>query len=127
MKAYPPEIRAKAEAMLLQGDTPKYVGEQLSIPEGSVKNWQRALKKSDLIPAAVDTVPRSTLERLGDLVMSDLETGLETSKILKQLVRNERWLGRQSAHDVAILIGVIEDKNIRKLEAIERAGGSGDE
>lgn len=107
--------------MLLAGESPGAVARILGLPEGTVKNWARALKQSGLVAAAVDTVAPQALEELGDLVMRNLRAGLASSEALKKLAMDRVWQMRQPADQVAKLIDTIDTKNIRLIEAMERA------
>lgn len=39
--AHSEQIKARALAMLLTGDSPRYVAAQLSLPRSTVRRWQR--------------------------------------------------------------------------------------
>jgi hypothetical protein len=57
-----------------------------------------------------------------------LETSLTCANTLaKKAASNQKWFAQQSAEGIAVLYGVLSDKAIRILEAIEPAEEANDE
>lgn len=109
---YTEETRAAVMAALLTGQSISHVAGKYNIPVGTVKRWSAAAK-SDLQP--VRTEKR---ERIGDLIIDNVEAELETTKQMQNVFRDETWLKKQSASELAVLYGVIKDKTFRVLEAL---------
>ena len=61
--AHSEHIKAQALAMLLTGDSPRYVAAQLSLPRSTVRRWQR--EAYGLLRDAVDPEPGGMLQAIG--------------------------------------------------------------
>lgn len=110
------ETKAAVMAALLAGQSITDVASEYSLPVGTVKTWAASNKRRD-----VANVEPQKRERIGQLLMEYLEANLETLKTQTVVFRDEKWLLKQSASDVAVLHGVITDKAIRLLEAFGKA------
>jgi transposase-like protein len=105
------ETKAAVMAALLAGQSVSEAARQYSIPKGTVSDWKRQ--------AVGQTVtPTQKRERIGELVLAYLSTALETLEAQARMFKNEEWLKKQNAADVAVLHGVVTDKSIRLLEAL---------
>lgn len=105
------ETKAKACAMLLAGESVTTVCANLGVPERTVYDWANGLGGIDALRSG----------RLDDLLYSCLSENLTTLAAQSRFARDEQWLKKQKANAVAILFGVISDKTIHILSAIERA------
>ena len=85
------------------------------IPPGPDKMWRR--NSRDLHP--VD--PQKGRE-IGELVLEYLRENLITLRVQVEHFRDPKWLSRQDASELAVLHGVVTDKAIRLLEAIDSGG-----
>lgn len=108
---YPDEVKAAVMAALLTGQSISYVANEYNIPEGTVKGWSRSLR--GVRPDATEKK-----ERIGGLVIDNLEAELSTLIAMQHVFRDKEWLKKQSASELAVLYGVIKDKAIRVLEAL---------
>ena len=115
MAKYSDETKAAVMAALLQGQSINQVAKDWDIPEGTIKYWKGKAK------ASVGNVDPQKKE-IGDLLVSYLLTSLETLEAQVRMFKNEDWLRKQNAADVAVLHGVITDKAIRLLEALAQQG-----
>lgn len=74
-------------------------------------------------------IPTDVLEKMddervaliSDLIMTQLEVGVEASISIAMQAQNEDWRDRQTAQHLATFYGVVTDKSIRLLEASEAA------
>ena len=114
MSDYSDQIKAQALAALLAGQTPAQVSALFGIPVGTLRSW----KSRQLRGEGVATVATEKRERIGALLLEYLEINLETLKVQQIAFRNEEWLIKQSASEVAVLHGVSFDKAIRLLEGL---------
>lgn len=112
---YSEETKAAVMAALLSGQSITQVAKDYDIPKGTVSGWKH---KS----AEVAEVTTQKKERIGDLLVSYLSTSLETLEAQARMFKNEEWLKKQNAADVAVLHGVVTDKAIRLLEALAQQG-----
>lgn len=108
-------VRPKAYALLLQGHTPSYVAEEVGVSVDTVKYWKKTLMPT--ITASMREEWAQEIER--NLYRTILMAQLAMMKQL-EVMSDEEWIRKQTAHDLAILHGVTHDKGIRLLEATTR-------
>lgn len=118
MTEYSEHIKAQALAALLAGQSPAQVAATFGIPVGTLKSWKSRQRNGD----GVATVATEKKERIGDLLLDYLEEGLTTLREQVKVFRDADWLKKQSASELAVLHGVIADKQVRLLEALADAG-----
>lgn len=99
-------------AALLSGQAMTAVAREYNIPTGTVRYWKNKATRT------VEGVDTQKKERIGELLVSYLSTSLETLEAQARMFKNETWLAKQNAADVAVLHGVVTDKAIRLLEAL---------
>lgn len=106
--------KAAVMAALLTGQSINYVAKEYKIPRGTVASWSRELQRDH-------TVSYEKRERIGDLIIDNVEAELVTMIAMQNVFTDEKWLRKQRASELAVLYGVIKDKNIRVLEALPEA------
>lgn len=111
---YSEQIKAQALAALLAGQAPSEVARTFGIPTGTLKSW----KSRQLNGESVATVATDVRERIGLLLLTYLEETLVTLTAQQKAFRNETWLLKQSAAEVATLHGISVDKAVRLLEGL---------
>ena len=114
MTEYSDALKAQAMAALLAGQTPSHVAATLGIPVGTLRSWKSRQRHGD----SVATVATDKKERIGELLTEYLVEGLETLREQVKVFRDAAWLKTQPASELAVLHGVIADKQIRLLEAL---------
>jgi transposase-like protein len=107
-KGYNDETKAAVMAALLSGQSVNQVSKEYSIPKATVSRW-----KNGGVPSY-----GTQKKEIGALLVSYLSTSLETLEAQARMFKNEEWLKKQNAADVAVLHGVVTDKAIRLLEAL---------
>lgn len=117
-QSYSDETKAAAVAALLAGQSISSVAKEYKIPKGTVAAWKARENPSDL-----HTEKR---ERIGSLLIEYLETNLKALKKQAEVFSDEAWLKKQSASDAAVLHGVMTDKAVRLLEALEPNADAGE-
>jgi transposase-like protein len=110
-REYTEETKAAVMAALLAGQSINHVANEYKIPRGTVASWSRNLPRNQ-------TVSIEKRERIGDLIIDNLEAELETTIAMQNVFTDEKWLRRQRASELAVLYGVIKDKTMRVLEAL---------
>lgn len=110
-------IKAAAFAALLAGQSISSVAEQYNIPRGTVANWASKARHPERHPDSEDARIMKR-ERIGELILDNLEAMLETTKEMVNVVKDREWLTRYSPSEVAVLFGVISDKTYRILQAL---------
>lgn len=128
MTEYSEQIKAQVMAALM-AEGPSAVAARFHVPLGTVKRWN-AERTALMRPLEGDVLERidpdrsAKKARIASLVIEHMESNLETLKHLSTWVRtHDDWLHKQSAGDVAILIGVVSDKTYRLLEAMVTTEG----
>lgn len=111
-REYSDETKAQVMAALLAGQSVNEVAERYRIPAGTVKSWRR--NSREFHPAD----PQKGAE-IGDLLLGYLRENLVTLKAQVEHFRDPKWLSRQGASELAVLHGVVTDKAIRLLEALD--------
>ena len=105
-------------AALLEGQSPAFVAREYSIPVGTVKGWK---SKSKSVPE----VPTQKKEEIGDLLLGYLQDNLRALRKQTELFSDLNWLRKQDAAELGTLHGIMTDKSIRLIEALNHAGQSG--
>lgn len=103
-------VVARAVAMLVAGSAVAEVAQKLDIPQRTVSEWK------DLVPAEFARIrPKKEIvhDLLSEYLVETIKTNLEQLKIF----RDEKWVRRQSAGELATLHGVLFDKFVRFFEA----------
>lgn len=108
---YDEATKAAVMAALLMGQSINYVAKEYKIPRGTVATWSRNLQRDH----SVSTEKR---ERIGNLIIDNVEAELSTMIAMQNVFTDEKWLRKQRASELAVLYGVIKDKNMRVLEAL---------
>jgi transposase-like protein len=89
------------------------VARDLGLPESSIRNWKRTLT-----PEQIAEINARKGQRLDDLVFDYLQENLTTLRAQSKLLRDESYVTKQPASEMATLHGVMADKTIRLLEAV---------
>jgi transposase-like protein len=119
---YSDQIKAQALAALLAGQALSDVSRAFGVPTGTLKSW----KSRQLRGESVATVATDARERIGMLLLEYLETTLETMKAQQVVFRDEEWLRKQSAAEVATLHGTTLTGAVRLLEGLADQGDESD-
>jgi transposase-like protein len=117
-REYSDEIKAQVMAALLAGQSVSAVAREYSLPKGTVSSWRKAALR-ELDGGAVENESTQKGSELGDLVLAYLRENLITLRAQAVHFRDPKWLSRQDASELAVLHGVVTDKAIRLLEAID--------
>ena len=117
-KAPSPETKAAVLAALLEGQAASKVAKDYSLPEGTVRSW-RSRMRNDATP--LRTVATEKRDEIGPLLLEYLHENLTTLRAQAVFFRDTKWLEKQDAADLAVLHGVVTDKTVRLLEALNNA------
>lgn len=116
--SHPSDVRAAVMAALLSGQGVTETAEKFGLPVDTVKSWRRRFRMG--APDAPDApVKRSDI---AGLVFAYLDETLTTLAAQQRFFRNEDWLAKQPANELAVLHGVSCDKAVRLLEALQTSG-----
>ncbi len=105
---YSPETRAAVMAALLAGQGVSEVAREYRVSESTVSRWKKVARKE-----------AGFSEDVGGLLLSYLAANLTTLKAQAEVFRDPKWLRTQEAGALAVLHGVLTDKAVRLLEALE--------
>jgi len=117
-RAHAKEVKAAVLAALLAGQDIETVAKHYKLPIGTVKGWKSKQRGEQ----PISTTPAQKAD-VGELLLDYLREGLATLKLQQTtLFRNDAWLMKQGASEMAVLHGVIADKCVRLLEAMSGEG-----
>lgn len=111
-REYDEATKAAVMAALLAGQSVSVVASEYKIPLGTVKRWSASAKEM------LEPVRSAKKERIGELVLDNLEASLLFTKSMADVLNDEKWLKKQRASEIAVLYGVVQDKTYRVLEAL---------
>jgi hypothetical protein len=114
---YDPATKAAALAALMAGQGVGEVARQYHLPAGTVKSWLSRMRHGPSV-AEVATRDRQTI---GELLTGYLTETLEALRKQSAIFGDPVWLKQQTAADAAVLHGVMTDKAVRLLEALNGA------
>lgn len=117
MTTYSEDTKAQVMAALLAGQSVSAVARQYSIPRTTILRWRD-------MSEPVASVTDSKKGELGELIFDYLRKVLNTLAIQAEQFGDTQWLKKQPASEVAVLHGVLTDKAIRILEALETDEGA---
>lgn len=118
---YPPETRAAVLAAVASGQSVNSIAKQYGISHAAIRRWRD-------IALAPPIGAQQKKQAIGEQVYGLLEDSIETLRVQVRAMRDEEWIKKQSAADLAILHGVLHDKARNVLAAFRpTAEGAGDE
>jgi transposase-like protein len=117
MAKYSNETKAAVIAALLEGQSQAFVAQEYKVPRSTIQGWKKAHDEQ----VAGNSGPK---KEIGTLLLEYLETNLNTLRVQAQFFTDESWLRKQDAAALATLHGVMTDKAVRLLEAMERNAGN---
>lgn len=115
---YSDETKAAVIAALLEGQSVSKVAKDYNIPAGTVKSWKHREENGN-----GESVARVATEKIemATLVIELLESHLQAAKQIALTITDPQYIRKQDASSIAVLLGVINDKAFRMLEALGRA------
>jgi transposase-like protein len=114
--SYSVETKAAVLAALLEGQSVANVAKDYKMPLGTVSSWKNRQEKSLDNPAEFATQKKS----IGEQVFKLCEEHIKAATEIAKAVQDPEYIRSQQASDVAVLLGVINDKVFRILEAFDR-------
>lgn len=115
-KAHTEETKAAVLAALLEGQSLSQVARDWRLPKSTVARWKAECS---------GTVGPEKQAEIGELLLGYLRENITTLRAQAEKFRDSQWLDKQPAAEVAVLHGVLADKAVRLLEALEPAEGPG--
>lgn len=115
-REYDEQTKAAVMAALLTGQSVYAAAKDFRIPVGTVKRWSADAKEK------LQPVRNQKEERIGDLIIDNVEAALETTREILNVIKDPKWLRRQEASQIGVLYGIIQDKTYRILEALPDSG-----
>jgi len=112
------DTKAQVMAALLAGQSVSAVARQYHIGRSTISAWRTAGGLDGSTP--VDQLKKA---ELGDLIADYLREVLTTLSVQARHFRDETWLAKQPASESAVLHGVLTDKALRLLEALDTGQG----
>lgn len=114
-----PETKGKALADLATGMGVRAVARTYGLSQGTVSKWAAGVRTS--VSTVVETMETIKKMSLPELCAEYLHASLEAQIAQARLFADPEWLHKQSAHDLAVLHGIHNDKVVRLLYAFRPA------
>ncbi len=108
------ETKAQVMAALLAGQSVNSVARDYKISKATVIAWRNAAGLNGSTPVQ----PQKKAE-IGDLIANYLRNVLRTLSVQAEQFSDKSWLAKQPGSEAAVLHGVLADKAIRILEALD--------
>ncbi len=114
-KAKDDSTRAAVLGALLEGQGVSQIARDMKLAKSTVSRY-----KNDLLPEQLEQVGTEKKDKITALIESHLETSLTcANELATKAATNKAWFNKQSAEGIAVLYGVLSDKAIRILEALD--------
>ena len=113
-RRWPKETKALIQSEFLLGKSESFLAKEHAIPLATVSYWVRNIPKKDL-----EELVRKNRTNYAELLLSCVECGAETFKIICESAREKSYLQKQEIGQVAVFTGVIADTVFNILEAME--------
>lgn len=122
-KEYDPEVKAAVLAALLAGQSVNSVAREYKIPKGTVSGWQsREGETLDGVRRdAVNQANGGGGSEVGGLLLDYLGANLRTLKNQAEVMGEKEYLRDKPIENVALAHGILVDKAVRLIEALNRA------
>jgi len=117
-KKHSDEVRAQVMASLLAGQGVNEVAAEYNLPDSTVSDLKRELEQQ------FGELRNKKGAEIEELLFGYLKSNLTALKAQSDVASEREYIFKQSASDLAVLHGVMADKSVRLLEAIERARGA---
>ena len=111
--AHSPEVKAAVLAALMTGQSVNAAAAEYHLSKSTIAQWRDEPR---------EPVRTQKGAEFGELVADYLRESLITLKTQVVSFRDVAWLLKQPASELAVLHGVVADKTIRILSAIEPEG-----
>jgi transposase-like protein len=120
---YSEQIKAQALAAMLAGQAPSDVARAFGIPVGTLHSWKSRQRHGE----SLASLASDSRARIGVLLLDYLQAALETLGRHQVAFRNEEWIHKQSAAEIAVLHRETLAGAIRLLEGLaDQDDGSAD-
>lgn len=110
------EVQAQVMAALLAGQGVTEVSEQYNLPDSTVSDLRKRVDEE-----FGNLRNKNRGAQIENLLFDYLTANLTALKKQAEAVSENEYIQRQPAGEIAVLHGVMADKSVRLLEAIERA------
>ena len=115
---YDEETKAMAIVEMLKGNSASYVSDKFNIPEGTLFAWRSEYGLANIKDTSLASQKKI---EIGNLLMALLKQELVTLEAIAKAASDPVWLAKQRADSLAVFFGVMHDKNIKKIEALNGA------
>lgn len=103
-------------AALMDGFSVREIEQKFGVSKSTAAAWS---KEAEAL-TSVRTLPDTKKEQIQGLLIDLFVAKLKSQISLAEHAGDKDWLKKQDAHQVAMLLGVSDDKLIRMLEKYER-------
>jgi transposase-like protein len=111
MQSHTPETKAAVLADVVAGESVAAVARKYGIGRNTIRVWTAEL--GDHGSSAI----QQKKEAIGEKVYGLVEDNVETLRKIAKHAQKDEWLDKQTANDLAVFMGVMQDKTVRLLSA----------
>jgi transposase-like protein len=124
-RTYPAEVKAQAIVQWKAGASLNQLAAQTGAPKSTVRRWLAGHVRTPRVSKRTETNGLPSTEELDRLAWREVVGNFDALESLRQLIAEPHFRAGEGPNPrgVAVLFGVISDKQIRFLAAL-RAGGS---
>jgi len=119
---YSEEVHAACVAALLAGQDITAVAGEYNVPEPTLRSWKHRARRDGADPI----VPETDRTEIGQLLIAYMKDVIAAMRKQTVVFGDEEYLRKQPAGELGVVHGILADKTIRLLEALE-AGTEADE
>lgn len=113
------EVKAQIVAAILEGQGVNEVADKYKVSNATVSRLKKALEED------VSDVTKDCNEKnkpIADLVIAHLKASLNAASNIANIANQPDWLSKQDAAELGAFYGILSDKAVRILEALEASG-----
>ena len=115
-KPHSTDTKAQAKALLLAGESVMEVSRQLELPNQTVSDIKASLTDKEF---GILRAKKGSL--IEELVTDYLAANLRALRAQAEIAGERAYIQKQPAGELSLLHGVMSDKSVRLLEALQRA------
>ena len=105
--AHSKKIKAECMAALLEGQSVALVAEQYELPATTVSRWGKIAR-----------LEAGEEEEIGDMLLDNLRGNIGARNAIFETFLDEGWRKEQSASELGVALGILDDKCHRLLSAM---------
>ena len=119
MKTYTPELKAQVIANWMAGASLPQLAKMFAMPMSTAQGWVKGRTRVMLVTKKEEPFQ----DTIDDIAWRHVDAGALAAEAILRKTQDVGWLDKQDAPGLAILYGVIADKQLRLLAAYRPDNG----